>query len=351
MWLARAIDAFAVRDDIDAQDESAFVEGAGAMLALLLLDHVGDGAHATRDGVHRVRLGKCGFFDPFSAIERALDSNGARGVLIAEVARAEKEASGAGGIGAAALGFERILSERRPDLKIVDRFDRSLWLEDVASEGRFEVDLSRAIEATEDQNARALDQALAKLISMLPGGQSEGLDRDEAFARLLPRIVAPAQFEGAEGNLLLRPIVNDVAIALVIAYEDRSRFLRTRELEAWKITPNDAIACAIANLAARSANARFARIDTDAGALVIARTGDGLDSARLLLPTLHDVLAPELGSPFLVAIPHRDALIACPSEPTLRAALEARAEDEAARAPHRITRALFSVSKDGLASV
>lgn len=349
-WLARRIDAFAERDEASAQDESAFVEGAGSLLALLLLEHVGEGAHASRDGVHRVRLGRAGFFDPFAVIELALDADGARAVLIREVARAEREASGTSGIGAAAAAFERLVRERRGDLVIVDRFDRSVWLEGAPPDGgRFEVDLGRAIDATEDQSSSALEQALTKLVSMLPGGQGDELPPDEAASRLLPRIVAPGVLGEASEGLSLRAIANDVAIALVLAYDGRSRFVRTRELDAWELTQQDAIHRAIANLAARSAAARFARIDTEAGPLVVARTGDGLDSARLLLPSLHDVLAPELGSPFVAAIPHRDALIACAREPALHAALAARAADDAARAPHRITAALFTVSPRGLA--
>ena len=66
--LADAIDDWAEREEVDAQDEERFVEGAGAVLALLLLAHVGEGAHVAKEGTHRVRLGRGGFFDPFAAI-------------------------------------------------------------------------------------------------------------------------------------------------------------------------------------------------------------------------------------------------------------------------------------------
>jgi hypothetical protein len=64
---------------------------------------------------------------------------------------------------------------------------------------------------------------------------------------------------------------------------------------------------------------------------------------------LHDVLAPELGSPFLAAAPHRDALFACALEPReLRAALAGRAREDAARAPHRISEQLFTIGASGV---
>jgi hypothetical protein len=348
-WLSRRIDAFAAREHASAQEESAFVEGAGAFFALLLLEHFGEGAHVMRDGAHRVRLGRSGFFDPFAAIEGALDAEGARAALVSAVARAEHEARGTGGTGAAMLVFERFLGEQRPDLAIVDRFDRRVWLEGAAEIGRFEVDLGGAIDASDDQAPRALEQATSKIVSMLPGGPGQVLDRDEAVSRLLPRIVSPSEWGLTANGLFLWPMVNDVAVALMVAYDDRARYLRDREIEAWNLTRGDAVRMAVANLAARSDKTRFARVETEAGPLVVSRTGDGLDSARLLLPSMHDVLAPELGSSFLAAIPHRDALLACPKEPAaIRAALSARAEDDFRRAPHRITSALFEVSASGL---
>jgi hypothetical protein len=344
-WLARRIDAHAERD-AGPQEEADFIEGAGALLALILLDHIGEGGHASRDGAHRVRLGARGFFDPFAAIEAALDADAAHSALVAEVARAEAEARGEAGIGLAAALFERALAERRPDLEVRDRFDRRIWVGD-----GIEVDLGRALDAAGGQGEGALARAVAKLVALLPGGEGAQVEREEALDRLLPRIVA-AGFVGEDRGLFLRPIAGDVAIALVLAYEGRSRFVRARELESWGLPPDRALAHALARLAARSGRARLARVDTEHGPVVIACTGDGLDSARLLLPTLHDVLAPELGSPFLAAIPHRDALLACAAGvPALRDALAARARRDAARAPHRITERLFEVGPRGLAAV
>jgi hypothetical protein len=341
-WLARVIDEYAERE-LDPREEAAFIEGAGALLALLLLDHIGDGAHVSRDGVHRIRVGPRGFFDPFAAIEAALDADAARPVLVREVARAEAEARGTAGIGLAAAMFERLLAERRPDLKVSERFDRMLW---IGSD--IEVDLGRALEVSAGQGERALERAIAKLVALLPGGEGAAVDREEALERLLPRIV-PMGFFGDAAGLFCRPLANQAAIALVLAYEGRSRFVRASELERWGLSPEDALAHAVALLARRSERARFTRIETEHGPIVVARTGDGLDSARLLLPTLHTVLSPELGSPFLAAIPHRDVLLACPGNvPPLEDALAARAREDALRAPHRITDKLFVVSGSGV---
>ena len=341
-WLARTIDRFAERD-ASPQEESSFVEGAGALLAAILIDHAGEGAHVARDGAHRIRIGPRGFLDPFSAIESALDADRAREALVRVAELAEREAKGSGGIGLAASRFDALLAARRPELEVSDRFERRVWIG-----GDVEIDLGRAIDASDGQGERALDQALLKLISMLPGGEGGGaIEPTEALARLLPRLVA-SDFPG-EG-LFGRPIANGVRLCLVLAYDGRSRFVREWEPESWGLSPDEAVRHAIGRLAGRSDRARFARTETAGGIVVAAQSRDGLDSARLLLPGLHDALAPELGSPFLAAIPHRDTLLACVRGAASREALAARARDEAMRAPHRICDALFEIDARGVRS-
>ena len=213
-------------------------------------------------------------------------------------------------------------------------------------------ELSNTLDAT--FCVRAVARAIDKLVSMLPGGPSAPeRDLGEVRQALLPRLV-PRDFlddsPGMRDELALKPVLGGALhAALILGYEGRARYVRQRELAHWSLAPGDALAIALENLAARSARARFARVDTAHGPLVVARTGDGLDGARLLLPTLHDVLAPELGSPFLAAAPHRDALFACAIEPReLRDALAARVRDDAARAPHRISDRLFAIAAHGI---
>lgn len=342
--LADAVDDWAEREEVDPRDEETFVEGAGALLALLLLAHVGEGAHVSREGAHRVRLGAHGFFDPFAAIDRALEGPDARSVLAEEVGRAEDEAAGRAGVGRATrllvarIGAERIAAQFGPDLRLDDGV---------------ELDLARVLRATEGESEAAAVQAIDKLVSMLPGRGGDASDFAELEPRVLPRLVAPGFAEklAAEGRgqLAARPLFDGaLEVTLIAHYDDRARYLRADELDRAKCSLDDALSLAARNLAARSERARFARVDTSEGPLVVARTGDGLDGARLLLPTLHDVLAPELGTPFLVAAPHRDALWASADTAALAEALRARVTEDAARAPHAITSALFRIAPTGL---
>lgn len=331
-WLARVIDRFAARD-VSPQIEGAFVDGAGATLACALRDALPHARIAVRDAVVRVQVGH-GAFDPFAAVGRALDGPSAKAVLVTEVARAEAEAAGHGPIARVALALDQALAARGVEHVVVERFDRRVWLGDGT-----EIDLARAIEATEDQGSAAVAATVAKIVSMLAGAPP--LELSDALARLVPRLVGPS-FE-VPAALVLLPGPADLRIGLVVAIGDRSRYVSTRDLERWSLPERAALVRAVQNLAERSARARFARIDTEAGPLVLGRTGDGLDAARLLLPALFDTLSPELGSPFLAAVPHRDVLWCAADTAPLRLALQARVDDDHARAPHAISRAIVTV--------
>lgn len=344
--LADALEAWCEIEDPGEEADRRFVEGAGALLGLVLIDHVGEGGHAARGGAHRVRLGPRGWFDPFGAVAEALDAEDPRGAIAAAVREAEAEARDAGRLSRVLLAFERALSEELPGTHIAESFEHYVRLgPDV------EVDLARVVAATDGQGEDAVDQAVRRLVTMLPGARGAAATSwDEACDRLVPRLLSAAFLEelrashGDRGELWTEPLGHDVHVALLLAYEGRARYVRRDEVDAWAVAPGEPRAAAVANLARRSAAARFARVDTPEGPIVVARTGDGLDAARLILPALHDVLAPELGSPFLAAVPHRDTLLACARGPAaLVAALRARAADDAARAPHRISPALFEI--------
>lgn len=346
--LADAVDAYAHGDDLGLPEDERFVEAAGALLGLLLVDALG-GAHAVRGDAHRVRLGARGQIDPFAAVDAALDAEDPRSALRDHVARAEAEAAGTGPISRVALSFEASLAEARPDRHVTASFGLVLELDDGT-----EIDLARVAEATAGEPHRAVRAATDRLVTMLPGGPGGGaLSWAEARTRLLPRLCATSflvEMAGhGRGRLLARGVAHDVAVALIVAFEGRSRFLRQDELGDLGVGADEALRVAVDNLAGRSERARLARVDTHAGPMIIARTGDGLDSARLLLPGLHDVLSAELPSPILAAVPHRDALLAVTgADGAIVEAFRAHVADEHARAPHRISAALFEVGPEGV---
>ncbi|MCA9580549.1 MAG: DUF1444 family protein [Myxococcales bacterium] len=345
--LARLVEDHCDLEEVTEDDDRQFVEGAGAWLGLVLIDALGGGGYQSRDGIHRIHLGDHGYFDPFGAMQASLDSDGPRRELARHVTRAEAEAGGKGPIARVVRCLSRLLSTH-PRFRIVDHFDLTLWLtEDV------EIDLRRTVQATADQGDGAVEQAVQKLLSLLPGASGPAtLPWTDAAPRLLPRLVNHRFFEqlkdsSAEGPGLVRmPVGHDVDCAFLLEFEGRCRFVRESEGLAWAVSLEALRERAHQNLASRSSRARFAAVETNEGPMVIAKSGDGLDAARLLLPSLRETLRPILGDAMIVAVPHRDVLMATPAHiPALTRALEARAADDASRAPHRITHHLFTLGQ------
>lgn len=352
-WLARRIDLFAEREASD-QEEATFVEGAGALLGAILLQHVGVGHHVSRDGMHRVKLGTHGFFDPFRSIETALAASSASAALVAEVAKAEGEAMNALGHGRVLSGFEKLLADLRPNFTIDECFEGHLWLvspdrkpNSEEEDPAIEVDATKIVALADGENEGAVDKSIESLISMLPSPDVPLVDREDALSRLVPRVVGP-DFDLRDA-LFAEALPNGTRLCLALAYPGRARFVRAQELEAWGIESREAIDAAIHNLTTRSAKTRAEEIEAEDGSIISLRTGDGFDSARLVLPKILDVLGPELGVPFLAAIPHRDALLACPANaPRAFEAMMARVADDFAHARHRISDKAFRVGPGGI---
>jgi hypothetical protein len=333
---------------VDDPNDQRFVEGAGAYLGLLLLDHLPAGSHVASAGVHRLRLSAHGFFDPFAAVAHALDAHDPPRALLAAVKSAEAEAAGSG---PTARVVNELLAQlaTQPDVRLVQHFDRKLWLD--VDGMRIELDLERIIGATRDETAEVLRHAVARLCaSLLHEATPPVVAWETARTLLFPRLVGPKFLEGlpVPSDLHLSPLGPAVWETLVLRYKERARYVRRSEAEAWSKDGAAPKAQALQNLARSYERARFLQHATEHGPIVIADSRDGLDSARLLLPGLHDVLAPALGTPFIAAVPHRDTLLACPTQPdALVAELERRVQAAVRAAPHAIARTLWLISGPG----
>jgi uncharacterized protein YtpQ (UPF0354 family) len=339
-------------DAVDEEAERGFVEGAGALLGLLLIDHVGDAAHVARGGVHRLRLGKHGFFDPFAAVDRALDADSVRGELAKQVALAEAEAASRGPISRVVSGLSLAVAHKRPDLALADHFDLTLWLRTADGGEPVEVDLTRAVESTREQSLDAVSAVVDKLLSMLPGGREVALDFAEARTRLVPRLArgeSLRELGAGSGALYAKKLTDELVVALLVEYDGRARYVKSRELEAWDVRPEQALELAIENLSLRSERTRIACTETEHGPLWVARTGDGRDSARVLLASLYAALTEKLGTHVFVGLPHRDTFFACAGEnQALVQELARRTAHDAERAPHRLSARLFKLTSSGV---
>ncbi|HEX7479276.1 MAG TPA: hypothetical protein VF331_15830 [Polyangiales bacterium] len=329
-------------------EERRFVEGAGAYFALVLIDHLGEAEHRMREGVHCLHVGAHGAIDPFACVTRVLEADDVRRAFIDEVAFAEAEACGKGPVARVVRELHQQLSQL-PGAEVAERFDRKLWVQTQGT--RIELDLTRVIDVTRGESDATVQSAVRRLVAALsPNEGDAALPWTAARERLFPRLVGPAFIEALgnrQGVHLLR-LTTEVWVTLVLRYKERARYVRQDEVDSWSRDGAAPRAQALHNLAHSCARARFLQHDTPHGAMVIAESRDGLDSARLLLPGLHTLLARELGSPFVVGVPHRDTLLACALGPSkLLATLQERVEEAALRAPHAIAHGLLLVSESG----
>src|SRR5690606_7330319 len=132
-------------------DEDAFLEGAGALLGLLLLEHLGEGRYDREGERHGLRVGPH-FFDPFAALEAAIEAPRPRAELSRWVGEAEAEARGEGPTARVVAAFTRRLAQARPELSVSSGSGLRLTLS-----GGVEVDLERVARATDGAPGAALD--------------------------------------------------------------------------------------------------------------------------------------------------------------------------------------------------
>ena len=105
------------------------------------------------------------------------------------------------------------------------------------------------------------------------------------------------------------------------------------------------------NLARYAPDLEVQIVDSSEGgrAAIVARQ-DGYDAARLLLSSLHERLAPELGGDFLVATPARDMFLAISAKPAVFVdRIQSRVEQDFRRLPYPISSDFFLVTRDGVA--
>lgn len=328
--------AFAAHEDLD---QRAFVEAAGSLLALILADHVGEAALVRRDERLRLKLGPRGWVDPFAAVEGALESDTPARTLQERVAQAEAEASDKGTVSRVLKGVEDGLEAR--GLEIGDRFETSYRLADGT-----ELELHEVVAGSRSGSPADAALAVSRFLSMLDGhrnGRREVTSWKDVVERVVPRLVGQPFVtelqETEKGALLFAPVVADLSVAWVERCGNRSRFLTANDLAGFGVSNAVLHHAALANLARASAVSRYTVESGTHGPLVTFQSRDGLDAARLLLPALAEVLEPELGTDFLVAVPHRDTLLAARREDS--ETLLARVRDAHSAAPHRISAELL----------
>ena len=339
-WLKREVDSFAHDTCAPPDSDDAFLEGAGALLAVWLIATHG-GKHIAQGTAHRLALGDFGFFDPFDAIDQSLDAESPMDTFDTQTALAMEEAEGTGTYACVVRAFVRALGENIPELEITERFALNLRLSDGTA-----IDLQRIAEAAQTDRERT--QAATKMVSLLSGRPTPMEPFEMVASNLVPRLVGrrfTEQLRDRAALLFLQPLAADVQIALQLEQRGRRRYVRAAEVEHWVTSQHQPLVVAIQQLASRSPTLK----PEPRGECIALNAGDGHDAARLVVPALHDFMFDRLGANCLLSIPHRDLLLAGPrtAEHELRS-LTAAAFDAA---PHAISQSVFKLGAEGLSVV
>jgi len=180
-------------------------------------------------------------------------------------------------------------------------------------------------------------------------------DEDGPFENLKERImpmILPAQFcDEAYETVVSRPLIEGLRVAYAIDSDRTISYIAKKLFDSWDISIDDLDEQAIDNLVSRSEEmqANVAQDESGNITLIILSQRDGYDSARILLPTLHERLSEHLGSPFVAAIPHRDILLCFRYDKDTVDRLAPQIAEDYTKMPHQVTEQLLLVTPDGVA--
>jgi uncharacterized protein YtpQ (UPF0354 family) len=127
--------------------------------------------------------------------------------------------------------------------------------------------------------------------------------------------------------------------------------LTTDRLKQWNLSIESLEQLALENLEIKTRDIKIDFIESEKGGKVaLIAPNDGLAAARLLLPCLHERLAPFLGERFYAAIPYRDLLLTLAQNPQgFVDKMRDRVKHDYETVPHSITPDFFLVTRDGVA--
>lgn len=170
---------------------------------------------------------------------------------------------------------------------------------------------------------------------------------EQASQVVRPLITAKPRFAGLTVPPVTFPFPGGLTIAIVRDEDTRYAYLTEREREAWQVSRPELLKTALSNLDEVSRGLPFAAAGGN-DAVLILRTGDGYDAARVLLQRVRRFAASHLGEPFLAGIPNRDFLVlwsrAC--APKVQEAIRYQLVEDHRQQPYAITANVLRVSRE-----
>ncbi|MGP1273705.1 MAG: DUF1444 family protein [Phycisphaerales bacterium] len=241
-----------------------------------------------------------------------------------------------------------MLERMRPDLDV----DLSGPNELLVEGRRLDLEnLFRMVSQDPDRGVEIVEQYLDHLFAG-EAVSAAAMPLEMARQRIMPRIQPETIFQRLSREQVAHvPWVNDTVLVFVIDLPHVTVSVTTEQMVRWGVAADDLEDIARQNLAQSTPKLPYRLVEHESGgkAAIIAEQ-DGYDAARLLLPGLHRVLAPQLGGDFLVATPARDVLVAVSNGPdVLLDKVHEKVDKDYRRMPYPITNRWFLVTRDGVA--
>ncbi|PIQ76957.1 hypothetical protein COU78_06620 [Candidatus Peregrinibacteria bacterium CG10_big_fil_rev_8_21_14_0_10_49_24] len=191
----------------------------------------------------------------------------------------------------------------------------------------------------------------AALCALLLFGCEGNADWRNVEDAVLPQLME-ANLKKQVSGLVHKEISRDVDLGYVLDTEKGYSFIKTDDVEAWKITQDVLHKTAMRNLEnlVHNEDMQLAESEESAnGKYVIVETGDGYDAVRILSQKIQKQMRSYLGDEYFAAVPTRDFLVFWHKDFSLTGEFMEQVEKEyAAGEKYKLTPRLFLVTKEGL---
>jgi hypothetical protein len=201
----------------------------------------------------------------------------------------------------------------------------------------------------------ALTPVIDEFIRGLLGGETQAPSGTDEYARiaphLFPRFMTAQQWsEKRDANLrlVIRPLVQDLGVALVIDRRDEIEYVQLDAIPAWGVDAQLAYDTAMENLERAAASIETVSHGEGVETLLMDHTADGYAAARALLPSRWRDWRARVPDELVLAIPTRDLLLGfARAHPALNA-LRRQVQRDAQTQPHGLFSQLLVVHDNAL---
>ena len=152
----------------------------------------------------------------------------------------------------------------------------------------------------------------------------------------------------ANTQLIHRPFIEGIFVAVVLDAADGYGYVRREDREQWQVSEAELFDQAQRNLE-RSAREIMLHEGRSTDKLLAIQENDGYDAARILVPSIRKHAAELLGEPFYVGIPHRDFIVmwSTANSPEFQRSTRDTLATDFATQPYSISGDVFEAWADG----